>query len=155
MTALLVIIGAAALFAAGIVMDMALAASRAPVRPRPRPRRAGHHHDRRRIRRMSPARPARVCDCPGCSCVGVSRDYMRAMHGDTDAPAVAGRLHLATRVALTLLWVAFAASAVLQGHPFSVCSAAALVVLTWWEARPWWLILAAGLFATLGLVFET
>lgn len=46
MTALLVVIGAAALFAAGIVMDMALAASRAPVRPRPR--RAGHHHDRRR-----------------------------------------------------------------------------------------------------------
>ena len=46
-------------------------------------------------------------------------------------------------------------SAVVQGHPFGLCAAAALIVLTWWEARPWWLILAAALFATLGLVFET
>ena len=46
------------LFAAGIVMDMALAASRAPVRPRPR--RAGHHHDRRRGgARAPPTTPAR------------------------------------------------------------------------------------------------
>ena len=46
-------------------------------------------------------------------------------------------------------------SAVLQGQPFRVCSAAALIVLTWWEDRPWWLIFVAALFATLVLVFET
>lgn len=105
---------------------------------------------------MSPAEHARACDCPGCSCVGVSRDYMRAMLEDDERRRRrrARRAHWA-RVALTLLWAACAVSAVLQAQPFSVCAAAALIVLTWWEARPWWLILAAALFATLGLVFET
>ena len=96
------------------------------------------------------SRPAGGCDCPGC------RDYMRALLED-DARRRrrrARRAHWA-RVALTLLWVAFMVSAVLQGQPFRVCSAAALIVLTWWEDRPWWLILTAALFTTLGLVFET
>ena len=102
------------------------------------------------------SRHARACDCPGCSCVGVSRDYMRAL---LEADYLrrrrrARRAHWA-RVALTLLWAACAVSAVVQGQPFSVCAAAALIALTWDEARPWWLILAAALFATLGLVFET
>lgn len=44
-------------------------------------------------------RPARVCDCPGCSCVGVSRDYMRALLED-DHPAV----QAAARVALADGW---------------------------------------------------
>ena len=106
--------------------------------------------------RRLPADHARACDCPGCSCVGVSRDYLRTMHGDDEGRPRrrARRAHWA-RVALTLLWVACAVSAVVQGHPFGLCAAAALIVLTWWEARPWWLILAAALFATLGLVFET
>lgn len=105
---------------------------------------------------MSPADHARACDCPGCSCVGVSRDYLRTMHGDDEGRRRrrARRAHWA-RVALTLLWAACAVSAVVQGQPFSVFAAAALIVLTWWEARPWWLILTAALFATLGLVFET
>lgn len=97
---------------------------------------------------------ARACDCPGCSCVGVSRDYLRTMHGDARRRA-AGRMNRATQVGLTLLWAACVVSAVVQGQPFSVCAAAALIVLTWWEDRPWWLILTAALFATLGLVFET
>ena len=79
----------------------------------------------------------------------------RPLHDDNEDRHVTVRLHLATRVALTLLWVAFMVSAVLQGQPFSVCSAAALIALTWWEDRPWWLILTAALFTTLGLVFET
>ena len=66
-----------------------------------------------------------------------------------------GRMNRATQVSLTLLWAAYVVSAVVQAQPFSVCAAAALIVLTWWEARPWWLILTAALFATLGLVFET
>lgn len=32
--------------------------------------------------RRLPAEHARVCDCPGCSCVGVSRDYLRTMLED-------------------------------------------------------------------------
>ena len=106
---------------------------------------------------MSPADHARACDCPGCSCVGVSRDYARTMLED-DARRRARRAWVRAhwaRVALTLLWAACAVSAVVQGQPFSVFAAAALIVLTWWEARPWWLILTAALFATLGLVFET
>ena len=107
--------------------------------------------------RRLPAEHARACDCPGCSCVGVPRDYMRAMLED-DARRRARRAWARAhggRVALTLLWAACAVSAVVQAQPFSVCAAAALIVLTWWEARPWWLILTAALFATLGLVFET
>ena len=105
---------------------------------------------------MSTADHARACDCPGCSCVGVSRDYMHTLLEDDERRRRrrARRAHWA-RVALTLLWVASVVSAVVQGHPFGLCAAAALIVLTWWEARPWWLILAAALFATLGLVFET
>lgn len=105
--------------------------------------------------RRLPAEHARACDCPGCSCVGVSRDYMRTMHGDARRRPVARWWVIAARVALTLFGVACAVSAVLQGQPFRVCSAAALIVLTWWEDRPWWLIFVAALFATLGLVFET
>lgn len=107
--------------------------------------------------RRLPADHARACDCPGCSCVGVSRDYMRTMLEDDErrrARRSQARAH-GGRVALTLLWAASVVSAVVQGQPFSVCAAAALIVLTWWEARPWWLILTAALFATLGLVFET
>lgn len=106
--------------------------------------------------RRLPAEHARACDCPGCSCVGVSRDYLRTMLEDDERRRRrrARRARWA-RVALTLLWVACAVSAVVQGHPFGLCAAAALIVLTWWEARPWWLILTAALFATLGLVFET
>lgn len=105
-------------------------------------------------------RPARVCDCPGCSCVGVSRDYMRALLEDDyrrrrrRARRARAYAHWA-RVALTLLWVACAAVAVAQAKPFGTCAAAALIALTWDEDRPWWLILTAALFATLGLVFET
>lgn len=100
---------------------------------------------------------ARACDCPGCSCVGVSRDYMRALLED-DARRRDRRARVRAhwlQVTLTLLWVACAVSAVAQAQPFGTCAAAALIALTWDEDRPWWLILAAALFATLGLVFET
>lgn len=109
---------------------------------------------------MSPAEHARACDCPGCSCVGVSRDYIRALleadylRRRRRARRARACAHWA-RVALTLLWVACAAVAVAQAKPFGTCAAAALIALTWDEDRPWWLILAAALFATLGLVFET
>lgn len=34
--------------------------------------------------RRLPAEHARACDCPGCSCVGVSRDYLRTMLEDEE-----------------------------------------------------------------------
>lgn len=68
---------------------------------------------------------ARVCDCPGCSCVGVSRDYMRTMHGDDRARPASGRLHRAAQV-----------------------------VLTWWEDHPWWPTLAGALAAILSMALE-
>lgn len=107
--------------------------------------------------RRLPADHARACDCPGCSCVGVSHDYLRTLLED-DARRRARRAWARAhggRVALTLLWVACVVSYIAQAKPFGVFGAAALIVLTWREDRPWWLILAAALFATLGLVFET
>lgn len=53
---------------------------------------------------------ARACDCPGCSCVGVSRDYLRALLED-DARRRARR-DRARRGAQLTAWAALAVLAV-------------------------------------------
>ena len=88
---------------------------------------------------MSPADHARACDCPGCSCVGVSRDYLRTMLEDDERRRA--RRERARRGAQLTAWAALAVVAMLCAVGDAVADApnpAALLSVPGAFAAAWW-----------------